>query len=369
MTGTVELLSGDGPRGPPSIGAPVDMTTAPGMLPEPEREVKTQPAPVRGQLPALRGVGRAKMKGNTKKLAAMLAAQGSISPAPAVVDDSLAEVLQDQLKMAEARLMRTASQMEETVDALKTATSPELDDVVIRDWDDGEFLGGDPQPEESPPPARTTRSLPDPPVDSRVLAVRGSPPDSPPTELAPVNIHQISDDRTILDSRDRFAKYDVDGDGQLTPFEVQRMFRDMELLVDETTMFVLIERFDRDSNGSIDYDEWSKLCQFLNVGTQESAMEKQKLASETNRVEHAIPNYLEYIGDNHPQVANMCEYCARLMKRQGRITEAASMAKQAYEIRQRPYRTTSHGHGQGHGGADGHGHVGEVLQRKFVDDD
>ena len=45
------------------------------------------------------------------------------------------------------------------------------------------------------------------------------------------------------------------------------------------------------------------------------------------------------------------------------------MAKQAYEIRQRPYRTTSHGHGQGHGGADGHGHVGEVLQRKFVDDD
>jgi tetratricopeptide (TPR) repeat protein len=363
MTGALtELLGGPGD----AEGVLMEEISAPGMCPEPEIE-KPPARPVRGALPALRGVGQAKMKGNAKRLAAMLAAQGSIDPAPSVVDDGLAEVLQDQLKMAETRLMRTASQLENSVDTLKSATSPELDDVVIRDWDDGEFLGGDPQPESPPRPKATPLS--ERPVNSRVLALHGSPPDSPPADFHPVNIHQISEERTIRDSRDRFAKYDKDGDGQLSPTEVQRMFRDMELQVDEATMFQLINLFDSDCNGQIDYGEWSKLCVCLNVGTYETALEKQKLAAETDRVEDAIPHYLSYIGDNHPQVASMCEYCARLMKRQGRITEAAAMAKQAREIRMRPYRTTSHGHGQGHGGADGHGHVGEILERKFVDDE
>ena len=347
---------------------------APGMMPEPEFE---KPQAVR-QLPALRSVGAAQtrgMKGTTKKLAAMLAAQGSVAPPTTAADEGLAEVLQDQLKMAEARLMRTASQLASAITELPATVSPELDDVVIRDWDDGEQLGGDAQLEEGLSPLRSatkqpyTRVLPQPPMGSRMLALQGSPPDSPPSELQPVNIHQIAEDRTIMDSRDRFAKYDMDGDAELQPNEVQRMFRDMELQVDEDIMFRLIDRFDRDRSGTIDYDEWSKLCLFLNVGTQETNMEKQALCSETSRVEHAIPNYLDYIGDNHPQVASMSEYCARLMKCQGRITEAAAMAKQAYEIRARPYRTTSHGHGQGRGGADGHGHVGEVLQRKFVDDE
>jgi hypothetical protein len=339
--------------------------SVPGLLPELEIG---QPRPVCGALPALRGVGQAKMKGNAKKLAAMLAAQGGIQPEPSIVDDNLAEVLKDQLKMAETRLMRTASQLENSVETLKTATSPELDDVVIRDWDDGERLGGDPQP-ESPPRPKAAGLVSQPLANSRALTLQGSPPDSPPTDSHPVNIHQISEERTIRDSRDRFAKYDKDGDGQLSPTEVQRMFRDMELQVDEPTMFQLISRFDDDCNGKIDYDEWSKLCICLNVGTYETAVEKHKLAAETSRVENAIPRYLAYIGDNHPQVASMCEYCARLMTRQGRITDAAAMVKQAREIRMRPYKTMSHGHGQGSGGADGHGHVGEILERKFVDDE
>ena len=80
------------------------------------------------------------------------------------------------------------------------------------------------------------------------------------------------------------------------------MFRDMEMDVDERTMDLVLRKFDADSSGTIDYDEFCKLCLFLNVGTQESAEEKQKLHAETARVEQSIPRYLKYVGNNHLQV-------------------------------------------------------------------
>ena len=64
------------------------------MMPEPEFE---KPQPIRRQLPALRSVGAAQtraLKGTTKKLAAMLAAQGSVAPPASVANEGLAEVLQ-----------------------------------------------------------------------------------------------------------------------------------------------------------------------------------------------------------------------------------------------------------------------------------
>ena len=80
---------------------------APGMMPEPEFE---KPQPIR-QLPALRSVGAAQtraLKGTTKKLAAMLAAQGSVAPPASVANEGLAEVLQDQPNHSSASWLQKA---------------------------------------------------------------------------------------------------------------------------------------------------------------------------------------------------------------------------------------------------------------------
>ena len=320
-------------------GAP--MTDSP---PGGEQRQLVEPSPPRGALPALRAVGGVRMKGSKKALASMLAAQGHAATAPRPIDEDLAEVLQDQLRGAEERLMEAAAQVEDKVQVIQTVSGgAETDDVKIQDWDDGEFLGGDSQVDDSLLTA--PRALPTPPS-------RYSPPQTPPTEFVAANPHQIEESRTILDSRERFRKYDSDRDGELDAHEVARMFRDMELQVDEHTMYALIDRFDTDRSGTIDYAEFGKLCLYLNVGTEESWSEKRKLGAETSRVETAIPRYLEYIGDNHPQVASMCEYCAGLMHRQGRITESQAMAQQAKEIRQQAEPPEEH-----------------VLVRRFADDD
>ena len=134
----------------------------------------------------------------------------------------------------------------------------------------------------------------------------------------------------------------------------------MEMEIDEYTMEVLFTRFDEDRSGTIDYAEFSKLCLYLGVGTQETADEKRKLVAECDRVEASIPRYLGYLGGNHIQVAEMCEYCSGLMHRLGRLTDSLKMTEQAQRIRRSKFAASTAEPGQAHQVAPTH---------KFVDDD
>jgi len=289
---------------------------------------------------------------------------------------------QDIGEVLKAQIVRASTSALTRVESLLPVAT-RSDEIHISDWGDGEALGGDPVPDDEDGPTNSfdpnshlmfleagldALSVVEPLRTAKHLlrdqtsglAANASPPDTrphDPEEPRPANLHTIDDDRTIKDSRDRFNKYDRDRDGDLNFQEVAKLFRDMEMDVDERTMDLVLRKFDADSSGTIDYDEFCKLCLFLNVGTQESAEEKQKLHAETARVEQSIPRYLKYVGNNHLQVAEMCEYCAGLMHRQGRLTASREMSEQAQLIR----RTVAQ--------QSGNALANTIARRKFADDD
>eukprot|EP01048_Picozoa_sp_COSAG05_P002993 COSAG05_NODE_132_length_17128_cov_54.447355_2_plen_318_part_00 len=300
-------------------------------------------------------------------LAALLAAQ----PRTRDPRDGVEKVLREQIALASQSANRRVERITR-VEAILPAR--QTDDVHLSDWGDGEQLGGDPVPFDEDDDCVERISF-DPQshllqLDAGLSALAAtapkpllpfsqSPPDTRPEnpcEVRAANPHAIDDSRTISDSRARFIKYDKDKDGELSKREVAKLFRDMEMEIDEHTMEVVLGEFDADNSGTIDYREFCKLCLYLNVGTQESAEAKRKLQAETARVEQSIPQYLKYLGHNHMQVAEMCEYCAALMHRQGRLTASLEMAEQAQKIRRQIKAE-----------------CGAVLPtttaRKFVDDD
>jgi hypothetical protein len=158
------------------------------------------------------------------------------------------------------------------------------EEVQISDWDDGEHLGGDPiahipeipsddtsdvtwnlaqvdQGVRKALAARHHREAQELTASAQQLLGTQQPAqpqrggDSPtldgshhggehdPANPTMVNPNTIGERRTIGDSRERFAKYDRDGDGELSVDEIGSLFRDMEMDVDERTMRVIIERF------------------------------------------------------------------------------------------------------------------------------
>ena len=177
-------------------------------------------------------------------LAALLAAQ----PRTRDPRDGVEKVLREQIALASQSANRRVERITR-VEAILPAR--QTDDVHLSDWGDGEQLGGDPVPFDEDDDCVERISF-DPQshllqLDAGLSALAAtapkpllpfsqSPPDTRPEnpcEVRAANPHAIDDSRTISDSRARFIKYDKDKDGELSKREVAKLFRDMEMEIDE----------------------------------------------------------------------------------------------------------------------------------------
>jgi Ca2+-binding EF-hand superfamily protein len=76
--------------------------------------------------------------------------------------------------------------------------------------------------------------------------------------------------------RRRFERYDVDGSGQLTRYEVQQICTDLEYDVDEEYVAGVMDQFssfDVDGDGLIEFDEFAKMWEHLGGNTRADMLE------------------------------------------------------------------------------------------------
>lgn len=64
-------------------------------------------------------------------------------------------------------------------------------------------------------------------------------------------------------TREKFQKYDSDGDGEISKQELRSMLADLDMRVGEDYLTMALQHFDTDQSGFIEFDEFEKLFSFL----------------------------------------------------------------------------------------------------------
>ncbi len=82
-----------------------------------------------------------------------------------------------------------------------------------------------------------------------------------PKELAKDAFKQISDAMDRLNIKDPykvFKKFDKDGNDKITKYELEQGFKQMRFTYSEDQIDAMWEQLDKDNNGTIDINEFSK---------------------------------------------------------------------------------------------------------------
>jgi alpha-tubulin suppressor-like RCC1 family protein len=64
-------------------------------------------------------------------------------------------------------------------------------------------------------------------------------------------------------TREKFQRYDSDGDGEISKQELRSMLEDLDMRVGEDYLTMALQHFDTDQSGFIEFDEFEKLFSFL----------------------------------------------------------------------------------------------------------
>ena len=64
-------------------------------------------------------------------------------------------------------------------------------------------------------------------------------------------------------TREKFQKYDLDGDGEISAQELRSMLEDLHMRVGDDYLTMALQHFDTDQSGFIEFDEFEKLFSFL----------------------------------------------------------------------------------------------------------
>jgi len=81
----------------------------------------------------------------------------------------------------------------------------------------------------------------------------------------------LSEEVRMVMLRERFSQIDADGTGVLDRYEVRDVFQSMGMALSDTTLDSLMNKFDSDSSGSIDLEEFKSMLNGINNPQEQEA--------------------------------------------------------------------------------------------------